>query len=113
MAYQGSTAASSVANPPVYIGGRIGGPKLASSTGSSTLSLGRGVWLYQSTDSSTLVTASGYFTDAYYLGMKQNDVVICVSQSSAAAGQTLNIAALGAVTTSGAGLSSTSLIEST
>lgn len=105
MAYQGSTAASSVANPPVYIGGRMGGPKLASSTGSSTLSLGRGLWLYQSTDSTTLVQASNYFTDAYYIGMKQGDIVLCNHMSSAGGTQTISMGGLGAVTTSGATIS--------
>lgn len=34
-----------------------------------------GIWVYSSTDVSTDVDASGYFTNGYQLGMKVGDVV--------------------------------------
>lgn len=51
-------------NPPAMISDRIG--------------TGGALWFYQSTDVSTDVDASGYFTDGYYLGMKVGDVVFVV-----------------------------------
>ena len=68
MAYSGSTAASSVANPPALMGGQL-------TRGSSLGPNVRGFqsWSYQSTDGSTVSSASAYFTDAWYLGMRPGD----------------------------------------
>jgi len=78
MAYSGSTAASSVANPPI--------PVLAplARTGSSLGFNPRGaqLWFYASSDGSTVVSAANYFTDAWYLGMRPGDVVIGSQMSS-------------------------------
>lgn len=106
MAYSGSTAASSVANPPVQFARAIGG-------GLNTLSTqgtGGGLWVYNSSHSSTQLTDSNFFTDAYYLGMKAGDLVFFVGStgSSGACG----FGVLGAVTTSGAALTSTGGIVS-
>mgnify|MGYP003394014568 FL=1 len=108
MAYSGSTAASSVANPPFLVASGI-----VRSAASSTVSLGRQLWLYASTDSSTLAFGSNYFTDAFYIGMRQNDVVIQTYQSSVGSSQVLQIGSLGAVTTAGAALTTGGTITST
>lgn len=106
MAYSGSTAASSVANPPLRIGGSLGG----SLNHTSTLGTGGSLWLYASTNSSTQLTDTNFFTDAYYLGMKQGDLVMFSGSTGSSAFVGLGI--LGAVTTSGAALASTGGIVS-
>lgn len=70
MAYVGSTAASSVSNPPVKIAGGLAGGILG-----STLS-GMSVWLYSSSDLSSVMSTANYFTDAFYLGMRTGDIVM-------------------------------------
>lgn len=54
----------SVSNPPVLLAQGVG------SGGSS-----RKIWFYASTDASTAVDASGYFTDGWKLGMRAGDIV--------------------------------------
>jgi len=106
MAYSGSTAASSLANPPVRIGGAMTNACNTLSTGGS----GAQLWLYNSSHSSTQLTDANFFTDAYYLGMKKGDVLMfCGSTGSSAA---VGMGILGAVTTDGAALSSTGGIVS-
>ena len=78
MAYAGSTAASSLANPPALTaGGRL-------TRGSSLGSNPRGGqhWDYRSADGSTVTSAANYFTDAWYLGMRPGDIIHGVYQSS-------------------------------
>ena len=104
MAYSGTTAASSVANPPNQIARVVGGRLSASS--SASVGGGGGLWLYNSTNATTDMTAAAFFTEAYYLGMKQGDIVMGVQASSAGSTtQIAYVAALGAVTTAGAALS--------
>lgn len=106
MAYSGSTAASSIANPPVRIGGAMTNTCNTLSTGGT----GAQLWLYNSTNSSTQLTDTAFFSDAYYLGMKQGDAVMFVSCTGSSVG--IGIGVLGAVTTAGAALSSTGGIVS-
>ncbi len=75
-AYVGTTAASSVANPPIELMNSLGGQ------GNRPLA-GSALWYYNSSNSSTEFTTSNFFTDGYYLGMKAGDVVICVYTASA------------------------------
>ncbi len=112
MAYSGTTAASSVANPPNQIARVVGGRLSASSSASA--GGGGGLWLYNSTNLTTDMTATSFFSEAYYLGMKQGDLVMGVQASSA--GSTTQIAfmgVVGAVTTAGAALSTGGTITST
>lgn len=112
MSYSGTTAASSVANPPHQIARVVGGRLSASSSASA--GGGGGLWLYNSTNLTTDMTASNFFTEAYYMGMKQGDIVMGVQASSAgSATQTAYLGALGAVTTSGAALSTGGTMTST
>lgn len=106
MAYSGTTAASSVSNPPIRIGGTIGGGLNTLSTAGA----GGSLWLYNSSHSSTQLTDTNFFTDAFYMNMRQGDLVFfCGSTgSSGVAG----FGILGAVTTSGAALASTGGIVS-
>ncbi len=112
MAYSGTTAASSVANPPNLVASTLGGRLTASS--SATVGGGGNVWQYSSTNLTTDLTGSNFFTEAYYIGMKQGDIVFGAQASSA--GSTTQIAymgVLGAVTTSGAALSTGGTMTST
>jgi hypothetical protein len=106
MAYSGSTAASSVANPPI----RIGGAMTNTCNTLSTAGSGAQLWLYNSSHSSTQLTDTDFFSDAYYLGMKKGDVVMFMGSTGSSGAVGLGI--LGAVTTSGAALSSTGGIVS-
>ena len=102
MAYLGSTQASSIQNPPVLLVGAMGaGPDvhIAGSTGlflsnnynaSSTATykegaaVGQRLWIYTTTDTSTAVLNSGYFSDAGALGMRPLDVVIVTAVATTA-----------------------------
>lgn len=106
MAYYGATAASSIANPPVLLARGMG-----NTVNGTTDVIGQGLWMYSSTNSTTEASASLFFTDAYYLGMRKGDVVLCVGTSGTT--QTLNILVMGAVTTAGNSMSSGSAITST
>ena len=106
MAYSGATAASSIANPPVLLARGMG-----NTVNGTTDVIGQGLWMYSSTNSTTEMQASNFFTDAYYLGMRKGDVVLCVGTSGTT--QTLCIQVIGAVTTNGASMSSGNAISST
>ena len=93
MAYLGSTQASSIANPPMLMYAVVGAAadvRIAGSTGvylsnnfnaSSTATYKEGqafggrTWAYYTTDVSTAVLNSGYFTDAGPLGMRPMDAI--------------------------------------
>jgi hypothetical protein len=112
MAYSGTTAASSVANPPNLVASALTGRLTASS--SATVGGGGQVWQYSSTNLTTDMTAANFFAEAYYIGMKQGDIVMGAQASSA--GSTTQIAyvgVLGAVSTAGAALSTGGTMTST
>ena len=106
MAYYGTTAATSVANPPVLIARGLT-PTNAGSTYAT------GLWVYNSTNLTTDMTASNFFSDAYYIGMKQGDLVLGTQNTTAGSSTVLFAGSLGAVTTSGAALSTGGTITST
>lgn len=114
MAYNGSTAGSTLANPPILVFSAVGGRVL---NNGSTLNgtgggMGAQLWIYTSTDSSTAPVAANYFTDAKALGMRGGDIVLQVGATGSTVGVSVNV--LGAVTTSGAAYASTgSQISST
>lgn len=115
MAYSGSTAGSTSANPPRLVVGPM--TALPATTGLSTapanLSQGGALWAYTSTNLTTDLTASNFFSDGYYIGMKPGDLVIGAQFSSAGSSVTTFIGAITGVSTSGASLSTGSLITST
>lgn len=76
MGYVGTTAASSLQNPPIQIARGLAGGILGSSL------QGTGVWFYSSTDLSSVASTASYFTDGLYLGMRCGDMVLGVHQSS-------------------------------
>lgn len=109
MAYVGTTAGATSSNPPIQIARGLAGNIFGSSVG-----WGTGMWLYHTTDASTVMEAPTYFTDAFYLGMRQQDIVMGAAACSI--GSTVPVAyfgILGAVTTAGAGLSTGGTFTST
>ena len=113
MAYKGSTELSSVANPPICIGGGVGG---GTNVGSTTTPIGNKLWFYGTTDTSTGPFVSGYFSDGYTLGMKQGDVVIVSAlNSTVSSSNVLYLGIVSSVSSTGAGtqLSTFSFISST
>ena len=98
MAYSGSTAGSTSANPPVLL---VGGTPtygaanavLGSSLNTTSAYYGGGfnIWKYNSSDASTLLQGAGYFTDGLALGMKYGDIMIHVCQTSLGTSPTMNI----------------------
>ena len=97
MAYLGTTQASSVANPPVMIAGIVGASPDVRITGGTTLltfnnygaastatgkegqNAGGRIWQYFTTDVSTAVLNSGYFSDAGALGMRPFDAILVLA----------------------------------
>ena len=99
MPYVGSTAASSLANPPVAM---LNGPlspfgnatnNILGSSAQTTAAFNGGVqmWRYTSSDASTLLQGAGYFTDGLDLGMRIGDLLVHVRQSSLGTSPSLNI----------------------
>lgn len=110
MAYSGSTA--STPNPPV----RISHGLLAqtNNVGSTSVAKGGSVWSYTSTNLTTDMTASNFFTDAQALGMRNGDILISATYSTeSSTGHILVIGMLTGVSTSGANLSTGGTITST
>lgn len=113
MAYSGSTAASSVANPPSRVS--VGLLSQRSHAESTTYDNGGQVWFYNSTNLTTDLGSTGFFSDAIELGMRNGDVVICVTRSTdSSTGVELVIGTLRDVSTGGASLSTAAgIISST
>jgi len=95
MTYYGTTASSSLANPPIGI-------PLAMGSNSNGIG-GRTMWIYASADSAATVAGSSYFSDGDALGMKVGDPMICILVSSAGTTSSVPyLGAVGAVTSGGA-----------
>lgn len=128
MAYLGSTELSSVANPPTMIAGILGASPDVRIAGGTTLlafnnfnnastltgrpgqNAGGRLWSYFTTDVTTAVLGSGYFTDAALLGMRPFDVVMitaCGTSNSSAS--VLRFAHVWSITTAGAAVLSTGI----
>ena len=72
MAYSGSTAGSTVANPPALVSSWLAG---STNTG-STLLTAYNQWMYVSTHTQAEAAAAGFITDAQDLGMGLGDSVL-------------------------------------
>lgn len=116
MAYYGSTASSSLVNPPRLLIPSVGG--LAGTTGLSTTQntqkqQGGALWFYSSTNLTTDIFVSNFFTDGKNLGMHPGDVVIGNQFSSAGSSVQLFLGVVTGVSTSGATLSTGASLTST
>lgn len=120
MSYSGSTAASTLANPPVLVSS--GMSRIAINNGSTVNGTGGGsgtqLWVYTSTNSATEAssgTNSGaFFSDGYALGMRNGDIVFMVG-ATAATTLGLAIGVIQGMTSTGAGgfISTGSQVSST
>lgn len=126
MAYFGTTAASSISNPPrQLIAGFANNPALPGSTeflstqGSTAAyanapgGIGGGLWFYLSTNLTTDLTSANFFSDAFYMGMRAGDMVIGAQFTSAGSSAISFQGVITSVTTAGAALSTGSLMTST
>jgi hypothetical protein len=116
MAYSGSTAGTTLANPPrMLVAGLANTPQTTGLTTAPAASGGQGggLWYYCSTNATTDVTASAFFTDGYYLGMRPGDMVDVVMFTSAGSSAVYGRGPIVGVSTSGASLSTGSFITST
>lgn len=104
MAYKGSTEASSVANPPRSVTPSIMGRR-STNLLSSTAVLGQNLWMHNSTDSSSEFIGTNYFTDAFYIGMKEGDLIMGAVATGSSVSVYLGV--IGVVTTAGAAIAST------
>lgn len=116
MSYSGSTAGTTLANPPRKVADGI--VTLHATTGLSTAptapgAQGGALWTYTSTNLTTDVTASNFFSDGKNLGMRPGDIVIGSQFSSAGSSVQLFIGVITGVSTDGASLSTGSVITST
>lgn len=117
MAYSGSTASSTLANPPrLVIPGGIAG--VSNTTGLSTApaspgNQGGALWYYSSTNLTTDIVAANFFTDGWYLGMRPGDCVMGVQFSSAGSSVTTFMGAVVSASTNGVSLSTGSVMTST
>jgi hypothetical protein len=126
MAYFGTTAGSSVANPPrqlvapfamnqaapgvtSYLSTQGSGASYANAPGGG----GGGLWFYSSTNLTTDLTVANFFSDGFYLGMRPGDVVMGNQFTSAGSSLITFTGSINSVSTSGCALSTGSLITST
>jgi hypothetical protein len=80
MSYSGSTAASSVANPPSRVAtGLLSQRNIREST---SVAEGGSLWTYVSSNLTTDIVSSGFFTDAGNLGMRNGDIMIAGQYST-------------------------------
>ena len=87
MSYSGTTAATTLVNPPVRVAGSI-----ALSTVNTSSGLGGGsLWVYKSSDSFSNIYTTGYFTDGRLLGMRSGDILIAAICSGTSAGTSVAI----------------------
>ncbi len=88
-AYFGTTAASSVSNPPVLLSRIAGARTILGTSGLSAWSSGvtraggLGLWQYISTNVTTDLTTAGFFTDGAALGMQVGDILLAAQYTSA------------------------------
>jgi len=112
MAYSGSTAASSVANPPTRQGNTLISQRSVDE--STSVAEGGSLWTYTSSNLTTDLTVSNFFTDAKRLGMRNGDILISATYSTeSSTGHILAIGMITGVSTSGANLSTGGTITST
>jgi hypothetical protein len=85
MAYVSSTNASSAVNVPTNLIRGLSNNSTATNAcvGSVGPAGGNGLWIYHSTDASSVITQTvNYFTDGKALGMRNGDVMIAAYTSS-------------------------------
>lgn len=117
MAYQGSTAASSVANPPRSLISRFAGvpasTQLSTGVGNNVYrEQGGGFWLYVSSHGSTACMDTNFFTDAWYIGIRPGDFLIGMQWTTLGSSLVTFIGAFASVSTAGANITTGGTITS-
>ena len=88
MTYRGSTAGTTLANPPLelfaVVGGKIQYPGVLWT--STTMAVGGKVWFYSSTHQGSDVKGAGFITDGAQLGMRPGDFMFGVALGPVAGG---------------------------
>lgn len=117
LTYNGSTAGSTLANPPVLLTAGIGGHVQWATSGSTvapiTYGSGAKVWFYASSNAASEVAGAAAIGDGYALGMSLGDIMLGVTTT---AGSTSPIFYAGVLVTSGGSTSfclSSNVITST
>lgn len=127
MSYFGTTQLSSVANPPRQLvapfaanAALVGSTEFLSTQGSTAANNpngpgggGGGLWVYTSTNLTTDLTATNFFSDGFYLGMRAGDLVQGAQFTSLGSSVITFLGSIVSVSTAGASLSAGSLITST
>lgn len=127
MAYFGTTAASSVSNPPRQLVAPFatnaslpGSTQFLSTQGSTAANNsnapgggGGGLWAYVSTNLTTDLTVANFFSDGFYLGMNAGDQIQGAQFTSLGSSVTTFYGTIVSVSTAGASLSTGSLLTST
>lgn len=102
LTYNGTTAGSTLANPPVVmaaaIGGRLNWVTSGSTVDVGTYGAGAKIWFYSSSNAASELAALNSFGDGVALGMTRGDVLIGVTST---AGSTAPICFMGVLVTSG------------
>lgn len=108
--------AYSTANPPRLLMSRFGG--VSTSTNLSTVAAtqpiqGGNLWYYASTNLTTDLTASNFFSDGWTRGMRAGDLVMGQQFSSQGSSVQTFFGSIASASTAGASFSTGSLITST
>ncbi len=112
MSYSGSTAASSVANPPKRVDSGV--LAMRNIRESTSVAEGGALWTYTSSNLTTDLAASGFFSDAANLGMRNGDILISATYSTqSSTGHILVIGMIAFDSTAAASLSTGGTITST
>jgi hypothetical protein len=112
MSYVGSTAASTVANPP----NRVSQGLMSQSNINESTSVvnGGSLWTYNSSNLTTDLNTANFFSDGHLLGMRPGDILIANTHSTeSSTGFLMYLGVVGAVSTSGASMSTEAFISST
>lgn len=117
MAYNGSTAATSIANPPRKlvqgIASNIGTTALTGTgTAAAHSAQGGAVWAYVSTDAVNTVTGADYFSDGKDLGMHPGDFVLGGYHSTAGSSVEVYLGIVTIVSSTGATIRAGTLASS-
>jgi len=112
MSYVGSTAASTVANPPNRV--TQGLMSQSNYNESTSISNGGSLWTYNSSNLTTDLVVANFFSDGHTLGMRNGDILIANTYSTeSSTGQIVIIGTIVGLSTSGASMSSEGFISST
>lgn len=82
LTYNGTTAGTTLANPPVELDAIVGGKFVYACTAATTDQPGGKLWMYSSTNDITDLVALNAINDGLQLGIAPGDVLIHVSATA-------------------------------